>query len=111
MNLNKLIIDTLKPLDIPVAKLRYNQTANTFIAFMEYNQAPRMSADDVEIATKHFYQVDVFSKTDFTDLVNEVRNRLTDVGFRRMFESESYDEDMKMYRSIMRFNYETKYKE
>jgi len=111
MNLNKLIMDTLKPLNVPIAKMRYNQTSDTFIVFMEYNQAPRISADDFEFATKHFYQVDVFSKSDFTNLVDDVRGKLTDVGFRRMFESESYDEDMKMYRSIMRFNYETNYKE
>lgn len=111
MNLNKLIMDTLRPLNIPVSKMRYNLKADTYIVFMEYNQATRMSADDYEIATKHFYQVDVFSKGDFTDLVNEVRKRLKSVGFGRMFESESYDEDMEMYRSIMRFNYETNLKE
>ena len=106
MNLNHLIIDTLKPLNIPVARARYNQPADTFIVFLEYNQAPRMSADDEEIVTKYFYQVDIFSKGNFDDLVKEVRNRLTDVGFRRMFESETYDEDMGYYRSIMRFNFE-----
>lgn len=106
VNLNRLIMDTLRPLGVPVAKLRYNQNANTYITFMEYNQAGRMSADDEEIITKHFYQVDVFSNTDFTDLVNSVRQKLTDVGFRRMFESETFDEDMNMFRSIMRFNYE-----
>lgn len=105
MNLNKLIIDTLEPLGIPVAKLRYNQNADTYIAFSEYNQAPIMSADDIEWRTKHFYQVDVFSTSDFTELVNEVRDLLTKAGFRRMFESETYDEDMEMYRSIMRFNF------
>lgn len=111
MNLNKLIIDTLEPLSVPVAKLRYNQNADTYIAFSEYNQAPRMKADDREVITKHFYQVDVFSKNDFTDLVDNVRSMLSEVGFKRMFESETYDEDMKMYRSIMRFNFENNYKE
>lgn len=106
MNLGKLIIDTLTPLGYPVAKMRYNQRADTYIVFTEYNQAPRMKADDEEIITKYFYQVDVFSKTDFTDLVNDVRKELNKVGFKRMFESETYDEDMNMYRSIMRFNFE-----
>jgi len=106
MNLDKLIMDTLRPLGVPIAKLRYNQNANTYITFMEYNQAGRMSADDEEIITKHFYQVDVFSNTDFTDLVNNVRQELTGVGFRRMFESETFDEDMNMFRAIIRFNYE-----
>lgn len=110
MNLGKLIIDTLSPLGYPVAKMRYNQKADTYIVFTEYNQAPKMIADDAEVITKHFYQVDVFSNSDFTDLVNNVRKELNKVGFKRMFESETYDEDMNMYRSIMRFNYENNIK-
>lgn len=106
MNLGKLIIDTLTPLGYPVAKMRYNQKADTYIVFTEYNQAPRMNANDEELITKYFYQVDVFSTSDFTNLVNNVRKELTNVGFKRMFESETYDEDMNMYRSIMRFNFE-----
>ena len=51
MNLNKLIRDTLLPLGVPVAKLRYNQTAPTYIVYTEYNQAPRLNADDQELIT------------------------------------------------------------
>lgn len=106
MSIDKRIIDALKPLGYPVAKLRYNQKADTYIVFTEYNQASRMMADDEEVVTKHFYQVDVFSKTDFTQLVIDVKANLKDIGFLRMFESETYDEDMNMYRSIIRLNYE-----
>lgn len=106
MNLNELIRETLKPLNIPVARARYNQKAEIYIVFVEYNQASRMIADDEELVTKHFYQVDVFSKYDYDDLVDQVRKKLNRVGFKRMFESETYDEDMKMYRAIMRFNFE-----
>lgn len=106
MSLDKLIVDTLSQLGYPVAKLRYNETADTYIVFMEYNQAPKLTADDGEIITKHFYQVDVFSTGNFNQLVNDVRDELTNVGFKRMFESETYDEDMNMFRAIMRFNYE-----
>lgn len=106
VNLDKLIRDTLEPLNIPVAKLRYSGKADTYIIFTEYNQAPKMTADDREVITKHFFQVDVFSEGNFIDLVNETRTRLESVGFKRMFESETYDEDMNMYRSIMRFNFE-----
>lgn len=108
MNLNNLIISTLNPLNVPVAKGRYNQKADTYIVFIEYNQAARMNADDIELITKHFYQVDVFSKGNFDDLVNDVRSRLIDAGFYRMFESQTFDEDMNMHRAIMRFNYENK---
>lgn len=107
MNLNKLIVDTLRPLGYPVSKGRYNQKADTYIVFIEYNQNARLTADDEEIVTRHFYQVDVFSKGNFDDLVNDVRNKMIEAGFMRMFESRTYDEDMNMHRAIMRFNYET----
>lgn len=108
MNLNELIISTLKPLNVPIANKRYNLKADTYIVFNEYNQNARLSADDEEFITRHFYQVDVFSRGNFDVLVNDVRSKLIQVGFMRMFESQTFDEDMNMYRAIMRFNYETK---
>lgn len=106
MNLNRLIRDTLTPLGVPVAQANYNQTADTYIVFLEYNQASRMNADDEELISKHFYQVDIFSKGNYLQLVKDVKDRMKKAGFGRMFESETYDEDMRMYRKILRFNYE-----
>ena len=107
MNLNKLIMDTLKPLGVPVSSMRYNNTADTYIVFLEYNQASEMNADDVEVITKHFFQVDIFSSGNYLSLVNDVRARMKAAGFGRMFESETYDDDMNKFRKLMRFNYET----
>lgn len=108
MNLNELIKNTLSTLDVPVAKGRYNQKADTYIVFIEYNQTARIKADDDELITKHHYQIDVFSKNNFDDLVKQVREKLEGIGFYRMFQSETFDEDMNMHRAIMRFNYENK---
>lgn len=108
MNLNKLIMDTLKPLGIPVAFGNYNQAEDTYIVFIEYNQAPQINADDDEIITKHFFQVDVFSRNNYLQLIKDVKRLMKQAGFGRMFESETYDDDMKMYRKILRFNYESK---
>lgn len=106
MNLNRLIMDTLKPLGVPVAFGNYNQTADTYIVFVEYNQASRMNANDDEIITKHFFQMDVFSTGNYLQLVKDVKRLMKEAGFGRMFESETYDTDMKMFRKILRFNYE-----
>lgn len=108
MNLNRLIRDTLTPLGVPVSFANYNLTADTYIVFIEYNQASRMNADDEELLTKHFFQVDVFSKGNYLQLVKDVKQRMKEAGFGRMFESETYEEEMKMYRKILRFNYEPK---
>lgn len=106
MNLNKLIMDTLRPLGVPVSFARYNQTADTYIVFVEYNQASRINAEDEELITKHFFQVDVFSNGNYLQLVKDLKKLMKVAGFGRMFESETYDEDMNMYRKILRFNYE-----
>lgn len=108
MSVDRLIMDTIKPLGYPVSKAKYNQIADTYIVFVEYNQASRMNADDFEIVTKHFYQVDVFSSGNYNQLVKDIKKKMKQAGFGRMFESETYDEDMKKYRRIIRFNYENK---
>lgn len=104
--LNSLIISTLSPLGVPVAFARYNNTADTYIVFTEYNQASRMNADDDELITKHFFQVDVFSKGNYLQLTQDVKRLMKQAGFGRMFESETYDDDMQRFRKIIRFNYE-----
>jgi predicted NAD-dependent protein-ADP-ribosyltransferase YbiA (DUF1768 family) len=106
--MNKLIIDTLKPIGVPVSFLRYNNTADTYIVFYEYHQASFINADDEEQSTKHFYQVDVFSKdATYLTVVKEVKARMKSAGFGRMFESETFDDDMKKFRKILRFSYLT----
>lgn len=101
-------MDTLKPLGVPVAFMNYNQPADTYIVFMEYNQAPFLSADDQEQYTKHFFQVDVFSNGNYLQLVKDVKRLMKEAGFGRMYESETYDSDMKKYRKIIRFSYISK---
>lgn len=106
--MNRLIMETLQPTGVPVSFASYNQTGDTYIVFLEYNQAPWLNADDEEKWTKHFYQVDVFSSGNFIDLVKDVKQRMKAAGFGRMFESETYDEDFKKFRKILRFSYISK---
>lgn len=108
MSLNKLIMDTLTPLGVPVQFMRYDSTADTYIVFLEYNQAPWLSADDEEKWTKHFFQVDLFSSGNYLTLVKKIKKEMKQAGFGRMFESETYDDDMKKFRKILRFSYISK---
>ena len=104
--LNRLVIETLRPTNTPVAYMKYNQPHDTYIVFLFYNIAPRLTADDEELITKHFIQMDVFSKFNFLKLNKQIKKLMKEAGFGRMFESETYDEDMGMYRKIFRFNFE-----
>lgn len=69
--INKLIIDALKPLNIPVAFQKYSGRAETYITFHEYLAAGEEYEDDDEALTAHYIQVDVWSKSDYKDLATD----------------------------------------
>lgn len=107
MSVDKLIKETLEAL-APTSQGTYVGEESTYIIFNEYNQSPHLSADDEEMWTKHFYQVDVFSTGNFNELVKQVKQEMKKAEFGRMFESGTYEEEMKMYRRIIRFSYISK---
>ncbi|WP_062323940.1 hypothetical protein [Halolactibacillus sp. JCM 19043] len=107
MNVKKMIIDALRPINVPVTTLTGNNNNSEYIIINEYNQSSSLNADDKEMSTRYFYQVDVFTSGDFTTIVAEVESRLKEAGFKRMFSSESYDNEAQKYRKILRFSYAT----
>lgn len=107
MSLNRLIRDTLIPLGVPVSSMTANNADATYIVFTEYNQAGDLIADDDELTTGYFIQVDVFSSGNFLNLVKQVKSSMKQVGFSRMYESETYDDQAEKFRKIIRFSYTT----
>ncbi|QGH35134.1 hypothetical protein GI584_14250 [Gracilibacillus salitolerans] len=107
MSIKKILREALLPINIPVSAMTNNNSDDEYIVYNEYNQASALNADDDELSTKYFYQVDVYSTGDFTDIVEEVKDRLKVVGFNRIFESETYDNDAQKFRKILRFSYAT----
>lgn len=105
MNLNKLIIDTLKPLNIPVSFQIYAGTATTYITFIEYLQQGEFFSEDDEELTGHYVQVDVWSKSDYTSIVKQVKELLENVGFKRTNEVDLYESDTKFFHKGIRFFY------
>ena len=103
--MNKYIMETLAPLGVPVSFMRYNQTAPTYIVFLEYNQTPMLNGNNEELYTERFFQVDIFSDGNYMQLVKDLKELMKNAGFGRMFESETYDEDMNKYRKTLRFSY------
>lgn len=113
MSLNSLIINTLKPLGIPVKFQTLSEKEklsdpSSYITFFEYNQRSALDSDDEETLTRHFIQVDIWSKVDYTDLVKQVKENLKQVGFSRNFETELYETDTKIFHKVIRFNYITR---
>lgn len=105
MSLNQLIISTLAPTGIPVTFQSYTGNATTYITFFEYNQQGALFADDTEQRTRYSVQVDVWSKGNYAELVEQVRTLMLDAGFFRNSEGELYENDTRTYHKYFRFYY------
>lgn len=102
---NKLMIELLQPLQVPVSFQKYTGKATTYISFHEYHQTGEEFEEDAEAFTGHYIQVDVWSKTDYSDLVLNVKNLLTVAGFKRLDEADLYEPDTGLYHKGLRFFY------
>lgn len=105
MSLNSIIIDVLGPTSVPVCFQQYIGEETTYITFFLYNESGLLFADDIEQETAFYAQVDVWSKDDYTDLVDQVKNLLSSNGFARNTAVDLYEEDTKIYHKAMRFIY------
>lgn len=103
--MNKLILDTLNPLGVPVAFQEYKGAASTYISFFIINEQSALHADDDEVKTGYSLQVDVWSKSDYTTLVDQVKQVMTVAGFRRSSAADLYEKDTGIYHKALRFNY------
>jgi hypothetical protein len=103
MNINPMILNALKNLGIPVSFQTYKGSSTTYITFFEYNQFSAFNADNDEIITAYFIQVDVWSKGDYTSLVEQVREKMKEINFRRTSEVDIYEQDTEIYHKALRF--------
>lgn len=103
--INKLIIDLLKPLNVPVSFQRYTGKADTYITFHEYFTSGEEYEDDEEALTAHYIQVDVWSKVDYSEVVKKTKELLLKAGLKRLNEIDLYEEDTKIYHKGLKFYY------
>jgi len=103
--MNKLIIDTLKSLGVPVAFQKYSGSELKYITFFIYNEQGELWGDDTEIQTGYYVQVDVWSKTDYTTIVDNAITTMRDIGFIRSYATDLYENDTNTYHKSIRFSY------
>lgn len=75
------------------------------LTFLFVNESGLDFADDEEVTTEFICQVDVWSKNDYTDIVNQVKEKMKEIGFYRFIEYDDLEEDTKIYHKIIRFSY------
>lgn len=98
------VYNILKDLGVPV---KWNIRPSTFpsITYFFYNEYGQEFGDGEEIGTNYSLQVDIWSKNDFTELTEQVKNKLEESGFYRISANEFYEDDVKVYHKVLRFNY------
>lgn len=103
--INSLILQTLKPLNVPVSFQKYSGRGNTYITFFSYLEQGEQYADNEEKAAGYYIQVDVWSKNDYTELVERVKSRMKAAGFTRTSAADLFEKDTKIYHKALRFFY------
>jgi hypothetical protein len=76
-----------------------------YITFFCYSEKGELYADNIEIATSFYIQVDVWSKTDYTEIVGLVNELMKNAGFRRTTAADLYEQDTGVFHKGMRFYY------
>lgn len=101
--INNLIVEALKSLKIPVSFQKYNGKESTYITFFSYLEQGEQYADNEEKATGFYIQIDVWSKNDYTELIEKVKTAMKAAGFIRTSAADLFEEDTKIYHKAIRF--------
>jgi hypothetical protein len=103
MSINQAVMTALKEIGVPVRFQTYTGTADSYITFFTYLEKPEQHADDEERITGYYVQVDVWSKGNYTDLVNAVHEKMLAAGFIKQNFYDLYEDYLKIYHKAMRF--------
>ena len=105
MSINQFIINALSGLNVPVSFQTYEGTAQTYITFFCYLENGELYADDVQQGTAYYVQVDVWSKGNYTSLVEQVKSAMQNAGFSFLSAYDLFESDTKTYHKVLRFYY------
>jgi len=102
--INKLIASSLASLHVPVAYLRYHGKEVPYITYFCYNEQGESWAENEEIATGYYVQIDVWSKTDYSNLVSQVESAMKDAGFTRTTAQDLPEYETELFHKAIRFS-------
>lgn len=105
MSINTIIKTALTSISAPVSYMTYTGTTTPYITYQCYNEQGEAWAEDKEVATGFYCQVDVFGKTDCTAMAEQVKAAMITAGFKRTTAIDLYETDTKLYHKALRFSY------
>ncbi len=105
MNIYTHVVSTLNPTGVPLGFRTYNGTANTYMTYF-VEDFPELNADDTEQVTGYFVQVEVFSKSNYYNLVEQIKELMKQAGFERLNSvDDPYSSETEMFHKVMTFHY------
>jgi len=93
----------LAPLKIPVYPFFYGGKDSAYIVIHNLSDHPAQSADNTEIITGYYLQIDFVAKRDMRATADKAMPLLESAGFRRAARHEEYDQPSGTYRVCVRF--------
>lgn len=103
MSINNEVLRALKDIGIPVSFQTSKNEKYPYLTFFTYLDTTIQHADDEEIITGYFIQIDIWSKTDYIKIAKEVHQSMLTANFIKQRFHDLYEEDTKVYHKVMRF--------
>ena len=97
---------TVDGVSIPVKFLRYNGNKDTYITYMQIDADNALTADDRLINYVEYYDFDIYSKGDYTSIIQAVKTKLEENGFMWQPGKSSpdrFEDDTKFYHKTLNF--------
>ena len=91
---------------IPVSFLRYNGKATTYVTYQEVEADNSLSGDDELLAYVTFYDFDIYSKGNYFKVMDALKQKLKDNGWRwqpSLSSEDMYEDDTGYYHKTLNF--------
>lgn len=66
---------------IPVKYLRYNGQGTTYVTYMQQDANASYAGDDELLGFVGFYDFDVYSKSDYSKVIEQIKEKMKENGF------------------------------
>ncbi|UZW16319.1 prohead protease [Clostridium pasteurianum] len=78
-----------------------------YIEYQIFDEKGNAWEEGKEISTDYYLQVDIFSKGNYTNLENVIKEKMKNAGFERGMAGDLYEKDTQLYHKAMRFIFTT----
>lgn len=109
-NYNAEIEQLLQPLSVPYAYMYYEGNAETYITYMQQSKDDALAGDDQVIGAVMYYDVDIYSKGNYLQLMQDIITLFEGEGWSYQPSRESpdmYETDTKYFHKTICFAKET----